>query len=214
MQDLEFYARLAGDAGGPILELGCGTGRLTRPLAAIGYDVVGLDNDPEMLAWSAARVELVEADMRDFDLATRFPLVIVPYNTLQLLPGVDDQQACFRCIDRHLLPGGVVALEVTDFLTDATVDVAPAEPLAAADGITLYGALAPDPAARVSHYERRYVFDDNTPDVSHRVTLRAVDERDLADLAAAVGLQVAECSREGRRLSWVANKPSATVSDR
>ena len=93
-----------------------------------------------MLDWSAAGVELVEADMRAFDLGRTFPLVIVPYNSLQLLTTVDDQRACFASIARHLGPAGVLGLEVTDFLTDVTADVAPAEPLAAAEGITLYGA--------------------------------------------------------------------------
>jgi SAM-dependent methyltransferase len=200
-------------AGGPILEVGCGTGRLTRPLAAIGFDVVGLDNDPEMLAWSAPRVELVEADMRDFDLTARFPLVIVPYNTLQLLTTDDDQRACFASMTRHLLPDGLLGLEVTDFLTDATADVAPAEALATAEGITLYGALVPDAADRLSHYDRRYVFADGT-EMADRVTLRDVGEADLAELATGAGLEVIESHRHGRRLSWVAARPSTTLSHR
>jgi SAM-dependent methyltransferase len=213
LQDLEFYARLAHVTGGPILELGCGTGRLTRPLAAIGYEVVGVDRDPQMLEWSAPRVEVVEADMRDFDVAARFPLVIVPYNTLQLLPTVADQQACFASMARHLLPDGVVGLEVTDFLTDATADVAPTEPLAEAEGIALYGALVTDALNRLTHYERRYVFDDGA-EVIDRVTLRDVDEDDLAALAAGVGLEVDEAHRDGRSLSWVARASSTRVTER
>src|SRR5581483_663215 len=120
LQDLEFYVRLAPATGGPVLELGCGTGRLTRPLAAMGFDVTGLDNDPEMLQWSAPGVTLVEGDMRDFDLATTFPLVMIPYNTLQLLPDDGARAQCFATVARHLAPDGLFALEVTDFLVGAT----------------------------------------------------------------------------------------------
>ena len=197
-----------------MLELGCGTGRLTRPLAALGFDVVGLDNEPAMLDWSAPRVTLVEADMRDFDLSARFALVIIPYNSLQLLPGLDDQRRCFETISRHLAPGGLLGLEVTDFLVTTTAPVAPTEPLASADGVTLYGALDASPADRTTWYQRRYVFDDGTPDVRDTVVLREVDETDLAALAAAIGLDVVESERTGRHLSWVAQRPSTTVGDR
>jgi SAM-dependent methyltransferase len=194
-----------------VLELGCGTGRLTRPLAALGFDVVGLDNDPAMLDWSASGVTLVEADMRDFDLPTRFGLVIIPYNSLQLLSDEAEQRRCFERISRHLDAGGLLGLEVTDFLVSATAPVAPAEPLAAAEGVTLYGALDTSPPERMTWYQRRYVFDDGTPDVRDTVGLRAVDEGDLAALAAEVGFDVVESERTGRRLSWVARKPSSRV---
>lgn len=214
LQDLEFYARLASVTGAPVLELGCGTGRLTRPLASLGYDVVGIDNDPAMLEWSAPRVTLVEADMRHFELSARFALVIIPYNSLQLLPDPDDQRKCFETISRHLDPGGLLGLEVTDFLVTATAPVAPTEPLASAEGVTLYGALDASPADRMTWYQRRYVFDDGTPDVRDTVALRAVDEHDLETLAAGVGFDVVESERTGRRLSWVAQKPSTRVDER
>lgn len=214
MQDLEFYARLASVTGGPVLELGCGTGRLTRPLAAMGFDVTGLDNDPEMLQWSAPAVTLVEGDMRDFDLATTFPLVVIPYNSLQLLADDAARGQCFVSVARHLEPDGLFALEVTDFLVGTTAPVAPAEPLLSADGITLYAALDTSPADRTSWYQRRYVFEDGTPDVRDTVALHEVDEHDLAALAAGAGFEVVEADHHDRHLSWVAKAPSARVGGR
>ncbi|HIP71645.1 MAG TPA: class I SAM-dependent methyltransferase [Anaerolineae bacterium] len=87
---------MAGEAGGPVLELGCGSGRLLRPLAQSGYSVTGVDNSPAMLARASARlagettavqnrVTLIEADMTDFTVDGRFPLVIIPYNTFMHL---------------------------------------------------------------------------------------------------------------------------------
>ncbi|MBV9932706.1 MAG: class I SAM-dependent methyltransferase [Actinobacteria bacterium] len=206
--------RLANATGGPILELGCGTGRLTKPLAALGFDVVGLDNDPEMLEWSAPGVTLVEGDMRAFDLGRRFPLVIIPYNSLQLLPPGTERTQCFASIARHLQPDGLLALEVTDFLVGETAPFAPNEPLAAAEGITLYAALDSSPAEGTSWYQRRYVFDDGTPDVRDTVVLHEINEAELEHLAAAAGLEVVEAEHSGRHLSWVAKAGSASVGGR
>ncbi|HID52267.1 MAG TPA: class I SAM-dependent methyltransferase, partial [Anaerolineae bacterium] len=94
--DIPFILKLAGEAGGPVLELGCGSGRLLRPLAQSGYSVTGVDNSPAMLARASARlagettavqnrVTLIEADMTDFTVDGRFPLVIIPYNTFMHL---------------------------------------------------------------------------------------------------------------------------------
>ena len=86
--DVEFYLEHARRLGGPILELGAGTGRVLVPLAAAGHDIVGLDRSPQMFAVAkaklaanpvaAAHARLVEGDMTDFDLGQRFAQVIVP----------------------------------------------------------------------------------------------------------------------------------------
>ena len=94
--DIPYIRQLAGEMGGPVLELGCGSGRLLRPLAQSGYSVTGVDNSPAMLAraraWLAEektavqnRVTLIEADMTDFTVNGRFPLAIIPYNTFMHL---------------------------------------------------------------------------------------------------------------------------------
>ena len=211
LQDLEFYARLAGITGGPILELGCGTGRLTKPLAALGFDVVGLDNDPDMLEWAAPRVTLVEADMRDFDLGSPVP---ARHRAVQQPPVIGRPS--------HVLPvhraasrgGGLLGVEVTDFLVDMTEPISPVEPLGAAEGIVLFGALDVGTLDRTSWYQRRFVFEDGRPDVREMVVLHEVGEQELGMLAEDIELEVVESERAGRRLSWVAQKPSATVSER
>lgn len=94
--DIPFILQLAGEVAGPVLELGCGSGRLLRPLAQSGVSVTGIDNSPAMLARARARlaeeptavqnrVTLIEADMTDFTVDGRFPLVIIPYNTFMHL---------------------------------------------------------------------------------------------------------------------------------
>lgn len=113
------YAALAERHPGPVLELACGTGQLTVPLAAPGRRVVGLDLSPAMLAAARRRadaagadVELREADMRAFALGERFALVFVARNSLLHLHAAADLIATFAAVRRHLAPGGVLAFDV------------------------------------------------------------------------------------------------------
>jgi SAM-dependent methyltransferase len=120
MDDLPFYlglARQAAARGEAVLELGCGTGRVTIPIARAGAEIVGLDNAPAMLAVArrkaaeaGVRVHWVTADMRDFRLEQRFGLVIIPFRSFLHLLTDADQEACLRRIQEHLLPGGRLAL--------------------------------------------------------------------------------------------------------
>ncbi len=118
--DIPFYLALAREAGSPVLELGCGSGRTLVPLAAAGVEVVGLDNSAGMLELARARLaqeapagraELVLGEMADFDLGRQFPLVTVPYNTWMHL-GHAQQPAALRCIGRHLAAGGWLVLDL------------------------------------------------------------------------------------------------------
>ncbi|RWM77505.1 MAG: class I SAM-dependent methyltransferase [Mesorhizobium sp.] len=116
-----FYRRLACSTGGPILELACGTGRLTIPLALDGHEVVGLDASYPMIRAarakadkSRAKVEFVVGDMRRFDLGRSFSMVIVSCNSLAHLRANEDIVECLSRIARHLVPGGLLAFDVVN----------------------------------------------------------------------------------------------------
>ena len=120
-EDLPMYRDFALAADGPILELGCGTGRVLVPLARDGHHLTGLDLSAPMLAIAQARAEaahvsdrvhLVQGDMRDFDLPTRFALTIIPANTFMHCYDTRQQLACLRCVHRHLQPGGRLVVDV------------------------------------------------------------------------------------------------------
>jgi ubiquinone/menaquinone biosynthesis C-methylase UbiE len=125
-QDIPFYVTEAQRAGSPVLELACGTGRVTVPVALAGIEVVGLDSSPAMLERcrkrlaplsrvERSRVALVQADMRQFDLGgERFTLVYCPFRAFLHLLTVEDQLACLSAIHRHLRPGGRFALNFFD----------------------------------------------------------------------------------------------------
>ena len=123
-EDLGFYRRLAEDHGGPVLEVGCGTGRVTVELARTGAGVVAVDNAPEMLERARRRlaeaaltsaVRLVRADMRDLrdvpDMPEDVRLAVAPFNTLMHAYSLDDQDRTLRAIRARLAPGGVFACD-------------------------------------------------------------------------------------------------------
>ncbi|MEO6988761.1 MAG: class I SAM-dependent methyltransferase [Aquihabitans sp.] len=127
---VEAVARLAD--GGPVLELGVGTGRLAIPLAQRGIQVTGVDASPAMLAALSDKpggdaVEAVLGDMTDPPVGDRrFAVVFVAYNTLFNLVTVDGQRTCLANAARRLQPGGCVAIEafvpdVSDAATDSVV---------------------------------------------------------------------------------------------
>jgi SAM-dependent methyltransferase len=125
--DVKFYLDLARSAGGKVLELGCGTGRILIPTAAAGCEIVGLDISAHMLARCRknlrkqprevrSRVRLVRANMSRFDLKETFRLVTVPFRPFQHLISVEEQLACLRCVRRHLAADGKFVLDL--FQTD------------------------------------------------------------------------------------------------
>jgi len=118
--DVEFYVAQALRANGRTLELGCGTGRICIPMAMSGADVTGLDNSPAMLQFCRekygmagemkGRLEVVEADMRDFDLGEQFAFIAMPYRAFMHLLEPGEQKDCLSCVRRHLKPGGLFIL--------------------------------------------------------------------------------------------------------
>lgn len=123
--DVAFYERLARQLGGPALELACGTGRVTLPLAAAGLDITGLDTSEAMLAIARRKAEaagpsvrgrltLVQQDMTALDLGRQFGLVFVPFRSFQLLLTIDRQRQALAAMRRHLRPGGKLVLHLFD----------------------------------------------------------------------------------------------------
>ena len=120
VDDIPFYLEEAERSGGPVLELGCGAGRVAIPIAQMGIDIVGLDSSPAMLerarqkrdAAGASSLTLVQADMSDFDLPDRFSLVIIPFRGFLSLLSVEDEVRTLMNIRRHLAPGGKLAFDI------------------------------------------------------------------------------------------------------
>ena len=134
--DVAFFVEAAREAGSPVLEVGCGTGRVLIPTARDGIEITGLDLSSQMLRVCRerlsheaeqvqARVQLVQADMRAFNLPQRFRLATLPFRPFQHLTTVEDQLSCLACIRHHLLPGGKLILDLfnpsLNYLTSDTL---------------------------------------------------------------------------------------------
>jgi SAM-dependent methyltransferase len=120
--DLPLWEELADAQGSPVLELGCGTGRVALHLARRGFAVHGVDCDPLLVRELEARalaeelpVDAVLGDARSFESAEgAFPLVIAAMQLVQLLGGAGDRLAALRRARRALAPGGILALAIVE----------------------------------------------------------------------------------------------------
>jgi SAM-dependent methyltransferase len=121
--DTAFYVDAAKESGGPVLEVGCGTGRVLVPTAEAGIEITGVDWSEDMLdvcrrrlsglpEAARARARVVRADMRDFDLSEAFALITLPFRPFQHLLTVDDQLRCLACLRRHLADRGRLILDL------------------------------------------------------------------------------------------------------
>ncbi len=117
-EDLPFWCMLARKCGGPVLELGCGTGRVLLGLALDGHTVEGIDSDPDMLDVARSKlfpahldlVHLHLGDLRTMSMRSTYPLIIIPCNTLAYF----DAQECKQILKRareHLTQGGYLAID-------------------------------------------------------------------------------------------------------
>ena len=113
INDLPFYLDQLTGLGERILELGCGTGRLTIPLALQGFDVTGIDIEESMLALArekaaqkGANIDWVQGDVRDFDLGKQFDAVLFPVNSIGHMLDNRGMEACLACVRRHLTDDG------------------------------------------------------------------------------------------------------------
>ena len=196
--DLAFWEELATAAdGGPVLDLGCGTGRVALHLARRGHEVVGLDVDPELIAVLQARaeglpLEAVLADARDFRLDGRVGLALAPMQTLQLLDDAEDRLACLRCVSAHLPPGGLFAAAILEQMPEPDDSPPPLPDVREVDG-WVYSSLAVEAAVGSGEIYVKRIRQTVSPagelsEEPNEVRIATFPASQLEEEAAAAGL--------------------------
>jgi SAM-dependent methyltransferase len=212
-QDVAFFVDAAKESGGPVLEIGCGTGRVLIPTARAGFDIVGLDASPHMLAVCRRkvsgepeavqrRVRLVPGDMRRFDLDRAFALATIPFRPFQHLVTVEEQLACLGCIRRHLADRGLLILDLfnpsLDRLANQTIGGEFGEelPFTTPDGrrvVRRHKIVAHDRLAQVNQIE--LIYDVTHPDgrqqrLVHAFAMRYLFPYEAEHLLVRAGFEV------------------------
>jgi SAM-dependent methyltransferase len=122
-EDVEFWTDVACRIGGPVLEIGCGTGRVGLEIARSGLEIHGVDQSEVILDVFRhklslesedvqRRVRLHSGDMRTFDLGQQFHLALIPFRPLQHMLTLEDQLAALNNARRHLTEGGILGFDV------------------------------------------------------------------------------------------------------
>ena len=119
LDDLQFYKRwLPENKDARILELCCGTGRLTLPIAKDGYDISGVDYTSSMLdqaklkaSEQGLKIKFIEADIRTLDLSGKYDLIFIPFNSIHHLYRNEDLFKAFNAVRNHLKTGGLFLLD-------------------------------------------------------------------------------------------------------
>lgn len=161
--DIGFYLERAKALAGPVLELGCGTGRICIPLAESGSEVWALDLSEEMLAQLRGklgplsapvrqRLHVVRASMAGFDLGRKFDLIVVPYRSFQALSERSEQEACLESVLDHLSDRGRFIMHV--FKPKGALDESWVQPESFD-----WKVVDPRTGRSVSRYERRRRID-------------------------------------------------------
>ncbi|MHB0995110.1 MAG: class I SAM-dependent methyltransferase [Elusimicrobiales bacterium] len=202
--DLGFYRAEARKARGPVLELACGTGRLTLPIKKAGADITGLDVAAPMLALARRKaaaagldVDFVRGDARKFRLGRRFKLIFMAFNSLQHLGRREDLEGLFSSVKRHLAPGGRFIFDVFSpdprYLTrdpDELLPVAYYDDPAGPGKILVNERYRYDKAAQTSRIDWCYRRERDGKTVKKRLNLRCFFPEELLALAHYNGFKV------------------------
>jgi SAM-dependent methyltransferase len=229
-RDVAFWQRVAGRAGGAVLELGCGTGRVSLPLARAGVALVGIDRSAPMLARAERRVKalrrghpppggghdrrgggsitLVRGDIRTLPFRSRrFSMVLAPYGILQSLLGDGDLAATLDSVGHVLARGGTFGIDlVPDVPNWREYDnrVQLRGPLAGGGHLTLIESVRQDRRRRLTTFEQRYVERRGRRRIEHRfsLTFRTLSVKQMTRRLERAGFVVEAVLGDYRGRPW------------
>jgi SAM-dependent methyltransferase len=201
---IQFYAGLAQEAGGPVLEIACGTGLATLPIAACGLPVTGVDLARPMLAYARLKaqqqglaINLIEADARQFHFDQQFFFIFLTGNAFQAFLQRTDQERLLAAIKRHLAPHGILAFETRN-PSGHDLNDQPEEELwfsyqnVQGQSVNVSGTQRYDPLTQVMHWTtyRRWYDATGNRMTATRIACRFTYPRELEALLHYNGFQI------------------------
>ena len=207
--------------GGPLLDLGCGTGRVALHIAAQGYQVTGVDIVPEMIARArqkatkeAVSIDWVVADARNFHLSKHFPFIYMLEHVFQFLLTREDQEAMLARVREHMHPESCFLFDTRNPTPRNLLQVRHPEPqkYALPDGgqLVVTEQQHYDPMTQIQHYTTRRTFlhpEGQPVEKTHRTALRYVFPQEIEALLFYNGFQVRTCYGNWRQDPLTATSP-------
>jgi len=206
--DVSFWRRLARNTGGRVLELGCGTGRISIPLLCAGVSLVGVDRSEPMLAQargkflatrprrSAAPLQLVRGDIRTLPFPDKqFDLVLAPYGMLQSLLSDRDVAATLKSVARVLVPGGMFGVDLVPDVPrwkQYSRRLQLRGPAKGGTHLTLIESVRQDRRRRTTTFEQLYLERKGRQIAEHRfeIAFRTIPVRQMAGRLERAGFAV------------------------
>ena len=218
-RDVPFWRRVATGADGPVLELGCGTGRVSLPLARAGVNVVGIDRSAPMLDRARRRItksptlqftkslRFVRGDIRALPFeAGAFPMVLAPYGILQSLIRSRDLTATLLSVARVLARGGTFGIDLVPDVPKWREYQNRVQLRGRAGGaqLTLIESVRQDPKRHLTTFEQKYVERRGAHTREHRfdLTFRTLSVRQMTGQLERAGFRVDSVLGDYRGRPW------------
>lgn len=201
-EDGPFFLERAARYGGPILDVACGTGRMTIPLAEAGYRCVGIDLAEAMLEHGRVKsgalpIEYLAGDCRDFDLGERFSTALMTGHAFQALMTGDDQRRCLAAVVRHLRRGGAFVFETRDprareLVPEVRIDWERSYRSSSGGWIDAHCSTIYDPETSILHVRQHRTDRASGDERVTRIALRYSSDEHCRRLLDAAGFDVVE----------------------
>ncbi len=214
--DINFYEDIVREFGGPVLELACGTGRVTIPVARGGIEVVGCDIEESMLSVARnkalANTEFIHADMRAFSLARKFQTVILAFNSLGHLYDLGQVEQCFRCVKAHMEMSSVFVVAMFNPKLELLVrspneerEISRYEDPESGDEIIVFERVRYDRASQIMTSNLHYVVGGE--EFENQLRLKIFFPKELQTLLHYAGFKILALYGDFDRSSFVSESP-------
>jgi len=203
-KDVAFWLELAAEYGDPILELACGSGRISIPLAEEGHIITALDNSAKMLDKLHRRskhlhnISIVNSDMVDFNLKKKFKIIFISYSSFQQILDRDDQLRCLYNIYDHLRDDGLFALDIGTHVCEGKAEMAETHQYTANypeddSTVSMFTSYKTDIETSIRHWEDNYVKIGKYGDreiFTNKISLKECDQEYMSSILDQSGFKL------------------------